>query len=76
MQALQGGHGPFIMVIATLVGCGLGLTAGIAGSLIRSRPSEPEAAYCEEMRDPEGEAIYDRAQQRAAATAASAASGQ
>ncbi len=76
MQALQGGHGPFIMAIATLVGCGLGLTAGIAGSLIRSRPSEAEAAYCEKMRDPEGEAIYDRAQQRAAATAASAASGQ
>ncbi len=70
MEALRGGHSPLVLGTATVVGCGLGLVAGIAGSLIRSRPSEAETAYCEDMRDPEGESIYDQAQQRAAATAA------
>ncbi|HZP09336.1 solute symporter family protein [Methyloceanibacter sp.] len=79
MGAFDGGHAPMTTAIASLMGAGLGLVAGIAGSLIRSRTSEAEAAYCEDMRDPEGESIYDRAQQRAAAAAAAAsatASGQ
>jgi hypothetical protein len=58
------------MAMASLIGSGLGLAAGIAASLFDSRPSEAETIYCETMRDPAGEAIYDRAQQRAAAAAA------
>jgi len=36
------------------------------------QPSKAEDAYREEMRDPGGETIYDRAQMRAAAAAAAA----
>jgi hypothetical protein len=39
-------------------------------SLYLHRPSQGEDNYYEEMRDPEGEAIYDRAQARAAVQAA------
>ena len=73
MSALAGAHTAVTTAMASLVGSALGLAAGIAASLFRSRPSEAEMIYCEEMRDPEGEALYDRAQQRAAAAAAASA---
>ena len=47
--------------------------AGIAVSLYRRKPSQAEDLYYEEMRDPGGETIYDRAQLRAAAAAAATA---
>jgi Na+(H+)/acetate symporter ActP len=58
---------------ASLIGSALGLVGGIAASFLRSGPSETERAFFDEMRDPEGEAIYDRAKQRAVAAAAAAA---
>jgi cation/acetate symporter len=73
MSALAGAHFAVTTAMASLVGSALGLAAGIAASLFRSWPSEAEMIYCEEMRDPEGEALYDRAQQRAAAAAAASA---
>jgi cation/acetate symporter len=73
MGALGGGHASITTAMASLIGSALGLVAGIAASYFRSRPSEAETSYCEEMRDPEGEAIYDLAQQRAAAAAAASA---
>jgi cation/acetate symporter len=73
MSAFGGGHAAITTAIASLGGSALGLAAGIAASLFRWRPSEAEMIYCEEMRDPEGEAIYDRAQARAAAVAAASA---
>ncbi len=63
--------------LASLVGCALALIAGVTVSLMQRRPSAAEEAYREEMRDPGGDTIYDRAQARAAAAAAaSAAAGQ
>ena len=63
--------------LVSLVGCALALIAGVTVSLMQSRPSAAEEAYREEMRDPGGDTIYDRAQARAAAAAAaSAAAGQ
>ena len=63
--------------LASLVGCALALIAGVTVSLMQSRPSAAEEAYREEMRDPGGDTIYDRAQARAAAAAAaSTAAGQ
>jgi cation/acetate symporter len=56
--------------VASLVGVGLGLVAGVAASLYWRTSSKAEETYCVEMRNPDGEAIYDRAKQRAAATAA------
>ncbi|MND00159.1 hypothetical protein D3C83_186720 [compost metagenome] len=53
-----------------------GLAAGIGASLYGGKPTEADQAYWEDMRDPEGEAIYDRMQQRAAALAANANAGQ
>jgi predicted pyridoxine 5'-phosphate oxidase superfamily flavin-nucleotide-binding protein len=50
----------------------LGLVTGVAASLYWRTSSKAEETYREEMRDPGGEAIYDRAQQRAAAAAATA----
>lgn len=73
MSAFGNGHAPFTTAIASLIGAGLGLVAGIAASLFRWRPSEAETIYYEEIHDPEGEAIYDRAQARAAAVAAASA---
>ena len=69
------GMGPLgiTTAMASIIGSVLGLLTGIAASFFRSRPSEAEIAYCEEMRDPEGEAIYDRAQRRVAAAAAARA---
>ena len=63
--------------LASLVGCALALIAGVTVSLMQRQPSAAEEAYREEMRDPGGDTIYDRAQARAAAAAAaSAATGQ
>jgi cation/acetate symporter len=62
--------------LACLVGAALALAAGIAVSLYLPRPSKLEDTYCEELRDPDGETIYDRAQMRAAAAAASAAAAE
>jgi cation/acetate symporter len=56
-------------VIAALVGAALGLFAGLIGSLLGPKPSPAVDVYMEELRDPEGDALYDRARRRAAATA-------
>ena len=63
----------FTTSLASLVGAALALLAGIAVSLYRRQPSQAEDLYYEEMRDPGGETIYDRAQSRAAAAAAASA---
>ena len=55
-------------VIAALIGATLGLIGGLIGSLL-GRPTPVEQAYFEELRDPSGDALYDRAQRRAAAAA-------
>jgi hypothetical protein len=62
----------FSAPLASLIGAGLALIAGIAASYTQSPPSQAEADYRRAMRNPDGEAIYDRAQARAAAAAASA----
>ena len=59
--------------LASLIGATLALIAGIGVSYVLGAPSQAEQDYYEGMRNPEGEAIYDRAQARAAAAAASAA---
>ncbi|MGB6348025.1 MAG: VC_2705 family sodium/solute symporter [Methyloceanibacter sp.] len=51
-------------VVAALIGATLGLIGGLAGSLIGPPPSAAEGAYFEELRDPGGEALYDRARRR------------
>jgi cation/acetate symporter len=70
LGAAGGGHAIIATAMTSLIGAGLGLVAGIGASYIGSRPSEAEASYCEAMRNPSGEAIYDRAQQKVAAAAA------
>lgn len=68
-----GVFGPgFSAPLASLIGAGLALIAGIAASYTQGPPSQAEADYRRAMRNPDGEAIYDRAQARAAAAAASA----
>ncbi len=62
----------FSAPLASLLGAGLALIAGIAASYMQSPPSQAETDYRRAMRNPDGEAIYDRAQARAAAAAASA----
>ncbi len=62
----------FSAPLASLIGAGLALIAGIAASYTQSAPSQAEVDYRRVMRNPDGEAIYDRAQARAAAAAASA----
>jgi cation/acetate symporter len=59
--------------LASLIGAVIALVAGIAVSLYVRKPSQVEDSYREEMRDPGGETIYDRAQMRAASAAAAAA---
>ena len=56
-------------VIAALMGAALGLIAGLIGSLIGPKPSPAQLAYFEELGDPGGDALYDRALRRAAAAA-------
>jgi cation/acetate symporter len=68
------GNTGFTTSLASLIGALLALVAGVGVSLYLPRPSQGEDNYYEEMRDPDGETIYDRAQARAAAQAAAAAS--
>ncbi len=57
-----------------LIGVSVGAAACIGASLYAGdRASASERVYFEDMRDPEGESIYDRAQQRAEAAAEAAA---
>ena len=56
-------------VFGALIGTDLGLIGGLIGSLLGPKPTPVEQAYFEELRDPSGDALYDRAQRRAAATA-------
>jgi cation/acetate symporter len=67
------GNAGFTTSLASLIGALLALVAGVGVSLYLRRPSQGEDNYYEEMRDPEGETIYDRAQARAAAQAAARA---
>jgi cation/acetate symporter len=62
------GQAGFTTVIAALIGAILALIVGVAASLLGGAPSPAEAKYFEELRDPGGEALYDRAQRRAAAS--------
>jgi cation/acetate symporter len=66
---LGASYGHLTTVIAALIGVGLGLIAGLIGSLLGPQPSTAEANYFEELRDPGGEALYDRARQRSTAAA-------
>jgi cation/acetate symporter len=56
-------------VVAALIGATLGLVGGVIGSLLGPKPTPAEQAYFEELRDPSGDALYDRTQRRAAAAA-------
>jgi Na+(H+)/acetate symporter ActP len=58
-------------VAAALIGVVLGLIAGIVGSLLGPKPSPAAQSYFEELRDPTGDSLYEQAQRRAAAAAAS-----
>ena len=58
-------------VAAALIGVVLGLIAGLVGSLLGPKPSPAAQAYFDELRDPTGDSLYERAQRRAAAAAAS-----
>ncbi len=66
-DAFGSGQARFTTVIAALIGAILALIVGVAASLLGGAPSPAEAKYFEELRDPGGEALYDRAQRRAAA---------
>ncbi len=66
--AFGSGQAGFTTVLAALIGAILALITGVAASLL-STPSPAEVTYFEELRDPEGEALYDRAQRRIAAPA-------
>jgi cation/acetate symporter len=72
-DSLGFGHTHLTTVIAALIGVPIGLLAGIAASLAGPRPSAAELAYFEDMRDPRGDALYDRARRRTAAAVAAAA---
>ena len=63
----------FSAPLASLTGVVLALITGIAASYAQAAPSKAEADYREAMRNPDGDAVYDRAQARAAAAAVSAA---
>lgn len=66
--SLAVGHPHLTMVVAALIGAALGLVGGVVGSLIGPRPSAAADNYFEELRDPFGEALYDRALRRVAST--------
>jgi len=67
--ALIAGQFRLTTVIAALIGATLGLIGGLIGSLLGPKPSPAEQALFEELRDPAGETLYERAQRRAAAAA-------
>jgi len=73
-QAFGLGNAGFSTSLASLIGAGLALAAGVPVSLYFRKPSKAEEIYHEEMRDPEGDAIYDRAQASAVSQAAASAS--
>jgi cation/acetate symporter len=62
-------HTAVATAVASLIGIMLALAAGVGTSLYGPKPSQAGNAYYEEMRNPEGEAIFDQAQERAAAAA-------
>lgn len=51
-------------VIAALLGATLGLVGGLIGSLFGPQASAHEQAYFEELREPGGDALFERAQRR------------
>jgi hypothetical protein len=59
--ALGIGKAGFTTSLTSLIGAALALLAGIAVSLYARNPSQAEHLYREELRDPGGETIYDRA---------------
>jgi cation/acetate symporter len=66
-DAMVAGQFHFTMVVAALIGATLGLIGGLIASLLGPKPSPTVQAYFEELRDPAGDALYDRAQRHAAA---------
>jgi cation/acetate symporter len=66
-RAFGAGEAAFTITIAALIGALLALVAGVAASLLRGA-TEAEKIYYEDLRDPAGDALYDRAQRRAAAS--------
>jgi cation/acetate symporter len=64
-RSFGSGQAAFTTPIASLIGAILGVVAGVAGSLLGPQPSPAEETYFEDLRDPGGETIYDRAQRRA-----------
>ena len=76
LQVVSGafGAGEAGLAMAALIGTVLGFAACVGASLYGGdRASATERVYFEDMRDPEGEPIYDRATQRAEAAAEAAA---
>ncbi len=65
--AFGAGNTHLTTAIAALIGATLGLAGGLIGSQFGARPSAQEDAYFEELREPGGEALYERAQRRAVA---------
>ncbi|MGV1015269.1 MAG: cation acetate symporter, partial [Methyloceanibacter sp.] len=70
--AFGSGQAGLSVAAASLFGVVFGLGAGIAVSLYCPRPAMTATPYWDEMRDPEGETIYDRVQARVAAQEAGA----
>jgi cation/acetate symporter len=66
-DAMVAGQFHFTMVVAALIGATLGLIGGLIASLLGPKPSPAVQAYFEELRDPAGDALYDRARRHAAA---------
>jgi Na+(H+)/acetate symporter ActP len=73
---LAGGQAGPGTATASLIAAILGIGAGVAASLYGPRASEAATNYAAELREPGGEAIYDRLQQRAPAAAAASASAE
>ena len=76
LQIVSGvfGAGEAALAMAALIGTALGFAGCVGASLYGGdRASAPERVYVEDMRDPEGEPIYDRATQRVEAAAEAAA---
>lgn len=58
--------GQFTSAAAALIAAAIALIAGMVGSFVGPRPSPAQLAYFEELGDPGGDALYDRALRRAA----------